>query len=273
MKYVRPTLIDNITRILTLPCHLNGAVYIEMAAEALVRFGIDVASPDPKEVYHHVAGEPLIHSIRQGVKDLGETLGQEETPVRRALGSLLGWEDKAVWWYFLFQAGKDALLDATSNAIQMEPCLSGRGLGSGTNWISAIRDDGTWASQDFQFPSGSKYYPVNPSFVRLDASNNYTGIVACSAKFKALPDIPIGVASRITFYPDDNSGNFVLDQFSNATSSGAPTQRTNHVFAKYQAPQGRAGFLSCEFSYSGDPLPTHQAFLADGSTCFLSGAG
>lgn len=270
--YKRPNLADNIKRILTLPCHFDGAAYVELAAEAFIDFGVAVAEPDPKEIYHHITGEPLVHSIRSSIDELGEATGQEKSVSRRYLGKLLGGIDREIWWMFLLSAGLDALYDSTSNFIRMSPCLSGKGLGSGTAWVSAIPDNGRWQSQDFQFPEGSPFAPVSPAIVPLNKFNDWSGTVAASAQFVTFDSQPVGATCRLLEINSEVPDGATRDFDSNQNDDGTRHQEYTHVW--YQVPtsdRGPDGILACQWSYTGDPLPLREAFLAKTSTCYLAG--
>lgn len=267
--YKRPTIISNVKRILALPCHLDGVLFFELGAEALVKFGWTVVVPDPKEIYHKITGEPIVHTVRQGGQDIAEAVGVEDDPIIRGMGRLLGVIDSAVWAVFLFSALQDSLLDATSQYIRMDPCPGAARPGDGTNWISAIDDKGTWGTPDFQFTEGSPFYPVNPAQVRLGPHNGYSGVVACNAQWGTLLGPPLGVTGQVVFIPD-SGGEIVLDQHNNADSEGNATQKHNTVFAAYKDRQRRSGVMKYRARYDGIPLPSHEAFLKE-STCYLAG--
>lgn len=267
----RDSFITKITKLLSLPCDAPASMWIEISADAFIRFGWEVLSPDAKEIYHHVVGEPLVHSIRAGIDDLGDSLGQTPSKARRFVGKALGVEDRIIWWYFLFSAAKDAVYDSVSLALRQDPCDTKDGFGTGTAWISGIHDDGTWGMVDFQYPPGSKYGPVSPTEVRLWEGNNWQGTVACGAKFISADNVAVGVQSRLQFYPDSGDAPSLVDTFNNDFGDGTPTQDYNINFARYGAGRGQNGWLRMEFSYSGPALPTRQAFLDKNSFCFMNG--
>lgn len=256
-----------------LPCAVPATTYVELAGEALLDAFTTIIEPDAKEVYHHVTGEPLVHTIRTEIDSLDETLGTDIGYGTRFAGKFLGAADQIVWWLFVLRALSDGLIDATSQFLRMNPCKAPNGYNSGNAYISGIPDNGVYSPLLFEFPEGSKYAPVSAAQIYLSEANNWTGIVAASAYFETIDSQAVGVSGRLQFDPDDGSPSWLYDSFSNANPDGSVTQPGNHLFARVQSPGARNGFLRMLWAYTGDPLPDHEALLKGGSSCYLSGGG
>lgn len=272
--YKRPSLLTNIKRILALPCNLDGTMYLELAAEAIIDMAIEVASPDLKEFYHHATGEPLVHDVRTVLNKTTEVKKLNKTRVIRAIGTGLGVYDSVVWALFLFYALEDALFDSTSQFLRFDPCGTGARPGDGIQWISALYASGAEGGATFQFNPGSKYYPVSPAQVVLSAANHWTGIIAASTRWRIDEFTYVPVQGRIVFTAFENNQTWVVDEFLNDDEGAAPdtSEKWNHLFARFQSPGARDGILSMQYSWHRPDLPPlAECFLSPDSHCFLSG--
>jgi hypothetical protein len=265
-QYSRPTLLNNLKRILLLPCAETPEAYIELAVEAFVHAGLSIAEPDPKELYHKLLGEPLVHTLRSAVEDFHEALnGDKGSSVQRFFGKALGVYDRLTWWMFLFFAIDDGLFDATSNFIRMDPCLSGRGLGSGTHWIAGIHKNGVPGSALFAYPPGSDFAPVAPSAIQLGEFNNWTGTFACNCVWGSLINQPDPVTSNMYFLPNEGTP-ILLD-----TDTPVPDPQSGYLpsvktFFHYKGVRGIDGQLITQFSYVDPAHPDDQSFLLEGTS-------
>lgn len=269
---VRKNIVNNIQKVLFAPCADTPLVAIELASEAIVLAAATIISPDPKEIYHKVTGEPIVHTVRKGVEDIGDAHNLEPTPVRRALGKLLGRIDRIIWWLFVFKSLEDGLVDATSNFMKMEPCLNPNFFGDGDSPFGGIFGDGRWSGIDFSFPAGSNYFPAAPSQIGLNAGNNWKGTIMAQVTFETVNLEPKGVSGRIQFVPFDGSPPMTVDHFTNENPDGSPSQKWHVLFAHFQAPGARDGVLKMEWSYNGPPVPDNELIVTSGN-CYFSGGG
>lgn len=172
-----------LARIIVAPCSVPTVVWVESAFPALLKAIYSYESPDPKHVYHMVAGHSLICSLKQEIRNAREAAGAEEGEGLRFLFKLAETVDKAIWWLFLAGLGVDAFIDWTSMAYELAGCRGPDGSNSSDNPFGGIPDvthagDGN----GLQWLTGN---PETPSFgasVGVRPGHSFTLIWLCNGK-------------------------------------------------------------------------------------------
>jgi len=250
-----------ITRVLEMPCADPITVYLE-AAEAIAGGIIwGYVTPDPKEVYHQVAGEPLVHSIREHFHDAFDATGGSFKATRRWIGKFLGATDRFVWWQFLAASAEQGLIEAQGTMRRLAKCdnFHDPNFGSGGPYIFAISDSGEWHNANIAITQPeSKFYPVTSSFI--EARPNHTAMIAVSAQFEDFNAIPVPTSSKIWRHDTGMD----LDRDTN-WEGGVSSGFTPHVWYKSRSAFSKPTIVEAQFAYFGGvPLPLHEAFpIAD----------
>jgi len=248
--------LNNIKRLLVLPCSNPVGVYVEAAAEAAISMFYSYLQPDVKELIHLATGKTALCHVKTFVADIHQDLGLTPTKVSRVLGQLGEAYDMATWNLFILGIAANGLTQFTSNMLQQQWCQN-RGdpnYGTGTAYVGAIYDDGSWHSMDYAIVEPNTVYgPVSPSGVI--AKPNRTALIAASCSFQDFGGKPVGTNSRII---RADTGAY-LDYDTNGLYSEAPN-RSTHVWYKSRSQFAQNTALEAQWSYDGDPLPLGEAF-------------
>jgi len=231
MSYSKlPRLLGNVKRILTIPCAIPWQVYAETAVPAALGMGYDVLSPDPKELYHRIAGHSALCEFKSVLKDVSWIPPESESKATRFFFQSLETFDKASWYLFLGDVAAEGLLNWTTQIIHQAACAANEkpGFAYGPFWFGAIHADGTWGGLDFQYLRADGSIDYAPAEVGCRAGG--TCSITASAVFNLWIGPQVATSSRVI---DVGSGS-VLDHDTNG-GVDEPPSRSNHVWAKARA--------------------------------------
>ena len=248
--------LNNIKRLLVLPCSNPVGVYVEAAAEAAITMLYSALEPDVKELIHMATGKSALCHVKTLVADIHDDVGLTPTKVSRVLGQLGEAYDMATWNLFVLGIAANGLAQFTSTMLQQQGCANkfSPSYGTGGAYVGAIYDNGQWYSLDFAVTEEhSDFYPVSVS--GIDAKPHRTALIAASARFQDFNGVPVGTNSRIVRL---DTGAY-LDYDTNGLYSDAPHAST-HVWYKSRSQFAQNTAIEAQWSYDGDPLPLGEAF-------------
>lgn len=251
---------SNVKRILAIPCAPDYALYVELAAPALIKAFADVLSPDPKEVFHKVNGKSFACTIEAGVKDAVNYDPEQAGKFTRFLFNFPKFADLAVWYLFLADVAAEGIFNWSTMALRQGKCAdpSNPHFGQGSLYAGSLYNDGAWLQSDFGFPVGSDFYPVSPGGVNVRPGRTY--ICTQSIQFK-VGNVGVATNHRIMCYGTDT----ILDQDTNDAGDGQ-SERAGHVFVKGRNTTGEILIVEAQSQYVGE---FSQVFADSGATCSL----
>lgn len=246
-----------IKRLMIIPCAVPAEVYFEASVSALWRIAYNIASPDPKEIYHQLIGNSLYHDIKQGAQDTHIVSPVDQSRITRGLFLLADFVDVAAWYMFLFGSVVDGLVDFSSQVIKAGKCATPHSphFFQGTGYINAIGDDGNFYGDLFSGTKGNGVPTVGGA--SFSAHNGQGGFCAGSCGFATF-----GGAQSV------GSDTAVIETGSDTIvdiGEGGPDPdgniRLGHAFFKMQNQKNATFHYTVKSRYTdGEPLPLHEAF-------------
>jgi hypothetical protein len=247
-----------ILRFISLPCASDPMLYVEAAVPALLKAFWEIASPDPKEVYHKVWGQSFVCSLKQTMVEAREFAGQEPAFYERALFSIAEIVDMAIWYLFLADVGEDALINWGSQIIQLSGCFDHtHKIKSGPMWLGGIYDaTGPWAIS-CSVVDGSDIVPM-----AVTIPPGRSGFVGGAFQYNTFANpFPQAVESRVIAYdPFDQAYHYQLDY------TRSPVRKNGQIgkaiaFQKFKNGTGRTIVLEHQSrGLEEQPYPYHEYF-------------
>lgn len=274
---------NNITQIITQPCAISPAVFVDTAFEAAMRMVVTVVEPSPKEEYHTLTGESTVGTIKRFLGGehvsysrghgggrsrvyFGGTDAEIIAPVAENYGKKFlfrGLEvaDMAIWYLFLASITAEGLLDWTSQLSRLSGCNPADLYGESTEPRLAIHSEGAWESFSWAVGGGA-FAPVWGGSLTMDTMSYVT--ISGSAAAKDVHGTPVSLQSRIR---NDTAGH-VISSNAGDPRHGLESTHRNMVWSQQQ-PSGRwqTETISLQFMCA-ESLPLNEAFANGGEATF-----
>lgn len=187
-----------IERILKLPCAPSPEVWIGLSAAAALKAWGSILEPDPKEIYHMVAGKSLACHLKTFMDDAHEMNESGSPLVRQFVNDSIEAVDLTVWYAFIASTFADAFVNYTSQYIRMH-CASkaaADGMFSGGPWFGGL-DNNTWESASFIQYKADGSTVVRPASVSVRPKQHFA-LAAHATWVKAHESVTINsIQSRL----------------------------------------------------------------------------
>ena len=261
-----PDAITNIVRMAFSPCAVPWLLWVELGAAVALEAWWVVAEPDEKEAFHKIMGKSLVCSMKSEIRQAAKMAKTDEGIAKRLLFTSSEVVDELVWKLFLLNVVGHGLIKFSNLMTRMNKCQdhTNPNQGTGTGYVGALADDGTWQSMDYTFSAPSKYAPVSPSFIQIRPTHN--GFCAASVKFHDSSLIPRGTNARLI-----NETTGVIYDTDSAPPDGEGSNTAPKVFMKGRFTGAPLVTVSAQSQYVGPPMPFHEVFPDQlGMYCYLA---
>lgn len=251
--------LGNISRIMNMPCAVTPQIAVQASVPALLQAFWSIESPDPKHLFHKIAGHSLLCEIKAGLIDSHLIPPPEDEPLVRFLFKSAEWLDRTTWYLFVASVIGDGLFDWTSNIIQLSGCGAKSPYGfNGDAPFGACSDDGRLATLFEWFNSGPAPGPTCGSSIVVPPGWKW------QASVQAQGQDEFGVPCSLTVSLENYTVPTVYDVHTGAPHKGGQGYTFTQAWGQGRNETDFEHIIGYRGSSDG-PKPSGQVFPRSGS--------
>lgn len=241
-----------ITNILFAPCDTPPSLWVATALPAAIEAMWSILSPDPKEMYHMLAGQSLKHTLQEEIEAAHTEKSVFSEGALKKLFKVAEWADMTVWYAFLASVAESGMLNWTTQVSKLSGCQNTTKGHIESSWVSSASEANEWTSPPFVFTDGHGGSYVGQAAVEVP--KNKSGIIAVHTTAMAGDGQPVAADTRII--DADDGTVFDVGWGAEVTKDGIVETGRTMTFAQFPPDSSRSHYYMWQTRYDGQlPWP------------------
>lgn len=194
-KWTPPTLVNNIVRLLQLPCSTPPSLWVIFAVPSLVQAIWSYVSPGWKDIFRWSAGYGYQCQIKQGVTAAEQSTNSNIAKAKRAAFQAANYAEQANYWAMVFGVVVEGLIDWTSQVLKYTKCSSNVSpkVGSSNRPFGACFDGGNFGpSFDWDTAFGV-YQPTFTATITVLPGRHWHMAMSATIVDGSLRQVPLSI--------------------------------------------------------------------------------